>query len=76
MITTKHFDKGLDRANKILVNTKYSPDGHYLESFWIDYSPEDRYALFLLEFTLKNNPMVDFYMVYDENGNRVERKET
>lgn len=70
MIHLGNFERGIARANKVYVHTKYSTDGHYLEGFWIDYQPDDTRALFLLQFTLDNNPKVEFYTIYDKNGDR------
>jgi len=59
-----------NRANKIYVVTKHSQDGRSLEGFWMDYNPKDNYALFLLQFTLNASDGVDYYSVYDANGER------
>jgi len=60
------------RKNKVAVKTKYSSDGRYTESLYIDYDPtRPGYALFLLENVLNTSEMVDYYSVYDKNGERV-----
>lgn len=72
MLTTNHHKKGPERANKIYVHTKYSSDGRTLEGFWMDYDPSPEpsasYSLFLLEFVLNNSEGVEYYSVYDQNG--------
>lgn len=70
-ITCNHPGKGPNRANKVYVNTKYSQDGRQLEGFWLDYSPEEPFALFLLTKTLDKSSFVDYYDVYDAAGNRL-----
>lgn len=72
MSTTCTFpERGIARANKIYVVTKHSQDGRSLEGFWMDYNPDEPYALFLLEFALGHSAGVDYYSVYDEHGNRI-----
>lgn len=77
MQTTRTPDRGVERANKIYVNTTYSSDGRSLEGYWMDYdsskTPEATYALFLLERVLNQSEGVDYYSLYDENGNRDSR---
>lgn len=60
----------LNKANKVYVNTTYSSDGHYLEGYWLEYNPDDPYALFLLEHTLDSSAGVDYYSVYNAEGKR------
>lgn len=72
-ITVKNFDKGIDRANKVYVQTKYSSDGHYTEGYWLSYSlsdPGSQYAMFLLVKTLNSSDMIEWYAIYDENGDK------
>lgn len=59
------------KANKVYVNTKHSSDGRSLEGFWVPYSPNDSMALFLLTFCLAQSEGVDYYSVYDKDGNRI-----
>jgi len=62
----------LARKNKVHVKTTYSSDGHYTESLYIDYDPnQSGYALFLLENTLNTSQTVKWYSVYDECGIRI-----
>jgi hypothetical protein len=59
------------RKNMVFVNTKHSQDGRSLEGVWIPYNPNDSYALFLLTFTLDQSEGVDYYSIYDANGDRI-----
>ena len=59
------------KRNKVMVKTTFSTDGHYTESLYIDYNPEESFSLFLLEDMLNSSTSVDFYMVFDENGVRI-----
>lgn len=70
-LTVKYQERGVPRANKVFVETSYSSDGRSLESFWLDYNPEERYALFLLQFALDSSEGVVRYAVYDANGMRM-----
>ena len=59
-------------ANKIQVTPKYSINGRgYDASVYIDYSLKDGFALYMIELILNTSDNVDYYSVYDENGNRV-----
>ncbi len=58
-------------ANKIAVTTKQSLDGRSLESLYIDYSPTDGYAVFLMEDVLNTSEGVKSYSIYNEVGVRI-----
>lgn len=71
MLTVTHQGK-TERANKIYINSKYSGDGRHLEGIWLDHDsekPDSWYALRILEFILNLSEGVDYYTVYDKDGN-------
>jgi hypothetical protein len=71
-LSIKHPGKGRARANKVYVNTKISSDGRSLEGFWLDYDPDDNYALYMLQHVLNASEMVDYYWIFDREGTRME----
>lgn len=72
-ITARNLNKGVERANKIYIHTKYSSDGRTTEGFWVDYNPDDlSYGEHLFELTLNASEMVEYYIVYDGKGEKIE----
>lgn len=64
------------RANTISVTSTASQDGRSLESYVLNYSPENSYELFLLCRTLDLSEGVQSYLIYDASGERVPPKKT
>ena len=59
-------------ANKIRVTPKYSSDGRgYDASVYMDYSPKDGFALYMMERILNSSDNVVSYSVFDEKGERI-----
>lgn len=59
-------------ANKIRVIPKYSSDGRgYDASVYMDYSPKDGFALYMMERILNSSDNVVSYSVFDEKGERI-----
>ena len=61
------FKSKLRRANLIAVTVRYSTDGHYRETLWIEYSLTGM-ALYMLELILNNSEEVISYTVYGDQG--------
>lgn len=55
----------------VAVTSTCSSDGRSLDPFYIDWSPNDTYCLFLLENALNASTGIKEYSVYGENGVRL-----
>ena len=65
------FKSKLRRANLIAVTVRYSTDGRYQETLWVEYNREGM-ALYILELILNNSKEVISYIVYGDQGQVLE----
>lgn len=65
--------EGVDRksklrsANMVAITVRYSTDGRFQETLWIEYSSKGN-ALYMLELILNHSEEVVSYSVYDDQG--------